>query len=71
MDIKFVRNIVQHNSSPDCTDIPSYYYQLIIYFKQMDSEEDLPVKLTINSKYAKKYEERKRGEELSKREQVL
>lgn len=37
----------------------------------MDSEEDPPVKLTINSEFAKKYEERKRGEELSKREQVL
>lgn len=35
----------------------------------MDSE-DSPVKLTINSDFAKKYEERKRGEELSKREQV-
>ncbi|PKK79571.1 Krr1-domain-containing protein [Rhizophagus irregularis] len=32
----------------------------------MDSEEDPPVKLTINSEFAKKYEERKRGEELSK-----
>jgi hypothetical protein len=33
----------------------------------MNYEE--PVKLTINSEYAKKYEERKRGEELSKRKQ--
>ncbi|RIA98498.1 KRI1-like family C-terminal-domain-containing protein [Glomus cerebriforme] len=31
----------------------------------MDSEED-SIKLTINSEFAKKYEERKRGEELSK-----
>ncbi|GBC07159.1 hypothetical protein RclHR1_00730008 [Rhizophagus clarus] len=32
----------------------------------MNSDVDPPVKLTINSEFAKKYEEKKRGEELSK-----
>jgi len=36
----------------------------------MDFEGE-PIKFTINSEYAKKYEVRKRGEELSKREQDL
>ena len=35
----------------------------------MHYEDEEPIKLTINSEYAKKYEERKRGEELSKRKQ--
>ena len=30
--------------------------------------EDLEVKLTINEEYAKRYEQKKRAEELSKRE---